>query len=74
MLRTILAWIRGPSFLWIYSGVSRGDRNAYADAGVIRSTRPMTRARAIREVRRIAPNGSVIHVDDVNKIITYRTN
>lgn len=74
MLKRLLAWFREPRFVWTFSGVSYGANNAPADAGFLVIHKRMTRARALREVARIAPHGAVIHVDDENKIITYRTN
>lgn len=65
-------WFARRKYEWIFSGVIQGQNNALADAGYFRSPRRMSKSQAIRYVRDIVPRATVTHVDDVNKIVTYK--
>lgn len=58
---------------WIFSGTSRTAAGFRNDEGFVRSPKEMNRAQALRYFRRnFSKLAEVLHVDDRNKIITYR--
>lgn len=56
---------------WIYSGVRQDEKGFFSDIGIVRSTRKLNRAQALREYQTMFPKGVIKHIDDANKIITY---
>jgi len=63
---------RNRKYSWIFSGVIQGQNNALADGGYFRSPRKMSRDQAIRYVRDVVPRATITHVDDLNKIVSYK--
>jgi hypothetical protein len=56
---------------WLASGVSTGRNNARGDAGVWEVPN-CTRAEALATITRISPRAAILHIDEINFIITYQ--
>lgn len=59
-------------FQWLYSGLGVGEKNFMHDLGFIRTSDFLTREEAIARCAVLFPRGTIVHIDDVNKAITYK--
>ena len=61
-----------PRRKWFFSGIALGDKNFRSDAGGVFIDKYLTRDEAIAKVSELFQRASVVHVDDLNGIITYQ--